>query len=207
MAGCSDSFCRLKPRILSPFYRTSIFKCVPRGLPQLHVRSCIPVCKSPLCCVWAVKHPSQQVSIISTSERWTACGFSVCTSVWVPALKLPFGVQGKKTLPGGDWQSKTGRFNSNWNQLKIESLLVNWSAEVKGQHQCCFLTCSFFPVKVKEHFLFDWCLVKTTILRQMTTIVGWNVENMARMVKHSDGIKLKQSKVVVELHFKILIWV
>lgn len=154
MADCSDSFCRLKPRILSPFYRASIFECVARGLPQLRVRSCIPVCKSPLCCVWAVKHPSQQVSIISTSERWTACGFSVCTSVWVPALKLPFGVQRKKTLPGGDWspkpESQTGRFNINSNQLKMESLLVNGPAEVKGQHQCCFLTYSFFLWKLKN---------------------------------------------------------
>lgn len=87
------------------------FECVTRSLPQLHVCSCVSVCAL-LCCVWAVKHPSQQVSIISTSERWTACGFFVCASVWVPALKLPLSVQRKKTLPGGRLTSDSQRCHS-----------------------------------------------------------------------------------------------
>lgn len=105
----TNSFRRLKPHILSPFYRRRIFECETCSLSQLHVCSHVSVCKRPLCCVWAVKHPSQQVSIISTSERWTACGFSVCASVWVPALKLPLSVQRKKTLPGGRLTSDSQR--------------------------------------------------------------------------------------------------
>lgn len=108
----TDSFCRLKPHILSPFYRRRIFERVMRSLPQLYVCSCVSVCKRPLCCVWAAKHPSQQVSIISTSECWTACGFSVCASVWVPALKLPLSVQRKKTLPGGRLTNDSQRCHS-----------------------------------------------------------------------------------------------
>lgn len=118
MPSCRGVWCKgtnrfhtLKPHILSPFYRRRSFECVTR-MPQLHVCSCVSVCKRLLCCVWAVKHPCQQVSIISTSERWTACGFSVCASVWVPALKLPLSVQRKKTLPGGRLMSDSRRCHS-----------------------------------------------------------------------------------------------
>lgn len=56
---------------------------------------CVWVCKSPLCCVWAVKHPSEQRLPVRSdcyfNSRALGCLRFVCLSVWVSALKLPLG--------------------------------------------------------------------------------------------------------------------
>jgi len=62
---------------------------------------CVCVCKSPLCCVWAVKHHSEQRLPVKCDCYFNSgelgCLWFVCLSVCASALKFP--LQRKKTFP------------------------------------------------------------------------------------------------------------